>query len=63
MFDSARRAIRTILDISMFIRTRQGKGQIFYLGSALGSQNGNDETYVAAQLENGNILYYCSEIS
>lgn len=31
--DVARRAIRSILDISMFIRTREPAGQIFYLGS------------------------------
>lgn len=31
--DSARRAIRSILDISMFIRTREPTGQVFYLGS------------------------------
>ncbi|XP_066252818.1 protein crumbs [Euwallacea similis] len=56
VFDSARRAIRTIVDISMFIRTRQGKGQIFYLGSAMGSQTTTDENYVAAQLENGELF-------
>ncbi|XP_019763330.2 protein crumbs isoform X1 [Dendroctonus ponderosae] len=56
VFDSARRAIRTIVDISMFIRTRQSKGQIFYLGSAGASQSYNDETYVAAQLENGELF-------
>ena len=31
--DGARRAIRSVLDISMFIRTRQSGGQVFYLGS------------------------------
>lgn len=38
----------------MFIRTRQPRGQIFYLGSALNSPN--DETYIAAQLESGELL-------
>lgn len=31
--DTARRAVRSIVDISMFIRTRKSSGQIFYLGS------------------------------
>lgn len=52
--DAARRAVRNIVDISMFIRTRQPRGQIFYLGSALNSPN--DETYIAAQLESGELL-------
>lgn len=52
--DTARRAVRNIVDISMFIKTRQPRGQIFYLGSALGSLN--EETYIAAQLEGGELL-------
>ncbi|CAG9772773.1 unnamed protein product [Ceutorhynchus assimilis] len=56
VFDLARRAVRTIVDISMFIRTRQSKGQIFYLGSFASPQNANDETYIAAQLENGELF-------
>lgn len=52
--DSARRAVRNIVDISMFIKTRQPRGQIFYLGSLLGSLN--EETYIAAQLEGGELL-------
>lgn len=38
----------------MFIKTRQSRGQIFYLGSAFGSFN--DETYIATQLEGGELL-------
>ncbi|CAG9865288.1 unnamed protein product [Phyllotreta striolata] len=53
--DYARRAVRSIVDISMFVRTRQSKGQIFYLGSGA-LNNPNDETYVAAQLEGGELL-------
>ncbi|XP_072395755.1 protein crumbs [Diabrotica undecimpunctata] len=53
--DYARRAVRSIVDISMFIRTRQSRGQIFYLGSGL-LPNPNDETYIAAQLEGGELL-------
>lgn len=52
--DTARRAVRNIVDISMFIKTRQARGQIFYLGSVLGSLN--EETYIAAQLEGGELL-------
>lgn len=55
VFESPKRDIRMVVDISMFIRTRQSKGQIFYLGSSLG-QNINDETYIAAQLEGGELL-------
>ncbi|XP_065157140.1 protein crumbs-like [Atheta coriaria] len=54
--DAARRAIRSIVDISMFVRTRQSRGQIFYLGSALGSANLQNESYIAAQLEGGELL-------
>lgn len=52
--DSARRAVRSIVDISMFIRTRQSTGQIFYIGSS--STNYNDDTYISAQLEGGELL-------
>ncbi|KAF5279548.1 hypothetical protein FQR65_LT03370 [Abscondita terminalis] len=54
--DAARRAVRSIVDISMFIRTRQSGGQIFYLGSALTPNNIIDETFIAAQLEGGELL-------
>ncbi|XP_076260124.1 cell polarity complex component crumbs [Rhynchophorus ferrugineus] len=54
-FDTSKKDIRMVVDISMFIRTRQPKGQIFYLGSSMG-QNVNDETYIAAQLEGGELL-------
>ena len=54
--DVARRAVRSIVDISMFIRTRQARGQIFYLGSAFGSANLQNESYIAAQLEGGELL-------
>ncbi|KAB0800392.1 hypothetical protein PPYR_06132 [Photinus pyralis] len=54
--DLARRAVRSIVDISMFIRTRQSGGQIFYIGSATGPNTIVDETYIAAQLEGGELL-------
>ncbi|KAG5879729.1 hypothetical protein JTB14_033331 [Gonioctena quinquepunctata] len=53
--DYAKKAVRFIVDISMFIRTRQSRGQIFYLGSGF-LQNPIDETYIAAQLEGGELL-------
>lgn len=40
----------------MFIRTRQSRGQIFYLGSLLSSSNLEEETFIAAQLEGGELL-------
>lgn len=55
VYDYARKAVRTIVDISMFIRTRQSRGQIFYLGSGLVA-NPSDENYIAAQLEGGELL-------
>lgn len=58
--DVARRAIRSILDISMFVRTRQGSGQIFYLGSdpnqSIGPNGEPRETSsIAAQLSKGEL--------
>ncbi|XP_037806367.1 protein crumbs isoform X1 [Lucilia sericata] len=58
--DAARRAIRSVLDISMFIRTRQPTGQVFYLGSdprktaSKGADSGS--SYVAAKLQGGELL-------
>ncbi|XP_063984158.1 protein crumbs isoform X2 [Diachasmimorpha longicaudata] len=56
--DTARRAVRTILDISMFIKTRQQRGDIFYLGSEPSSPSSlpQDNTYIAAQLEAGQLV-------
>lgn len=53
--DYARKAVRTAVEISMFIRTRQSRGQIFYLGSGTVT-NPADENYIAAQLESGELL-------
>ncbi|XP_067637731.1 protein crumbs isoform X2 [Eurosta solidaginis] len=59
--DAARRAIRSILDISMFIRTREPTGQVFYLGSdpkkitPKGTPD-TGESYVAAELHGGELL-------
>lgn len=54
--NTAKKAIRNIVDISMFIRTRQSKGAIFYLGSYPGSVMLNEETHIAAELEDGELL-------
>ncbi|KAK2581667.1 hypothetical protein KPH14_002164 [Odynerus spinipes] len=57
--DTARKAVRSIVDISMFIRTRQDRGDIFYLGSEPAPQmdsKSQDKTYIAAQLEGGELL-------
>nr|XP_023021031.1 protein crumbs [Leptinotarsa decemlineata] len=55
VFDNAAKAVRAIVDISMFIRTRQSRGQIFYLGSGF-LQSPIEETFIAAQLEGGELL-------
>ncbi|XP_049806323.1 protein crumbs [Schistocerca nitens] len=47
--EASRRAIRSIIDISMFIRTKQDKGAIFYMTS-VGSPN---QTVIAAHLSDG----------
>ncbi|XP_011155251.1 protein crumbs isoform X1 [Harpegnathos saltator] len=55
--DAARRAVRSIVDISMFVRTRQHRGDIFYLGTEPSSQSDQKEkSYIVAQLENGELL-------
>ncbi|PSN38075.1 hypothetical protein C0J52_00824 [Blattella germanica] len=50
--EEARRAIRNIVDISMFIRTRQEEGIVFLLGS----ENGGADTFIMAELEGGELL-------
>lgn len=60
--ETARRAIRSVLDISMFIRTRQSSGQVFYLGSELVSPTGSSsvmeqgDSFVSAFLHKGELL-------
>jgi protein crumbs len=56
--DAARRAVRSIVDISMFIRTREERGDIFYLGSEPSppAADTKEKTYIAAQLEGGELL-------
>lgn len=40
----------------MFIRTRQTRGAIFYLGSMPGIVTFSEETHIAAELEGGELL-------
>lgn len=57
--DVARRAVRSIVDISMFIRTREERGDIFYLGSEANPSSevkSSENTYIAAQLDGGELL-------
>lgn len=53
--DIARRAIRSVLDISMFIRTRQSSGQIFYIGSERTTPESIDSS-ISASLTGGELL-------
>lgn len=53
--DQARRSIRSVVDISMFIRTRQEEGTIFYLGSPSLFISG-EETFILAELDAGELL-------
>lgn len=56
VYDAARRAVRSVLDISMFIRTRQATGQIFYLGSDPRKIPSNlGDSYVSAKLLGGEL--------
>ena len=52
--EKAQRAIRNIVDISMFIRTRQEEGVIFHLGSSE-SISTNDEIFIMAELNGGEL--------
>jgi len=54
-YDGARKSIRNVVDISMFIRTRQEDGTIFYLGSS-SVINPAEETFILAQLDAGELL-------
>lgn len=56
VFSQAKKAIRNIADISMFIKTRQLKGVIFYMGSLPGSVSQQEETFIRAELEGGELF-------
>lgn len=53
--ERARRTVRSILDISMFVRTRQSTGQVFYLGSDPKKGIAN-QSFVSAKLNGGELL-------
>lgn len=53
--DVARRMVRSVVDISMFIRTRQSTGHVFYIGSDPKKTNGN-LSFVSAKLNGGELL-------
>ncbi|KAL1131733.1 hypothetical protein AAG570_011346 [Ranatra chinensis] len=52
----ARRAVRSILDISMFVRTREPTGGIFFLGSDPDRVGHQDQTIIATKLLGGELL-------
>ncbi|XP_075227942.1 cell polarity complex component crumbs isoform X2 [Lycorma delicatula] len=52
----ARQAVQSIVDISMFIRTRQSFGDIFYLGSKPASVPYPNETIITTQLASGELI-------
>lgn len=51
----ARRMVRSVIDISMFIRTRQPTGNVFYIGSDPKKTSGN-LSFVSAKLNGGELL-------
>lgn len=54
--ESARRTVRSVFDISMFIKTRQSTGQVFYLGSDPRRSNDGSQSFVSAKLNGGELL-------
>ncbi|RZF34933.1 hypothetical protein LSTR_LSTR011427 [Laodelphax striatellus] len=55
VWPQVRPSVQSILDISMFVRTRQGHGAIFYLGSRPNSVGPLNETLITARLQNGEL--------
>ncbi|XP_067213667.1 protein crumbs isoform X2 [Linepithema humile] len=54
--DTAKRTVSSVVDISMFIRTRESHGDIFYLGTdPQDDLKPQDRTYIGAQLKDGNL--------
>lgn len=53
--ETARRMVRSVIDISMFIKTRQSSGHVFYIGSDPKKTNGN-LSFVSAKLNGGELL-------
>lgn len=53
--EAAQRTVRSVFDISMFIKTRQPTGQVFYLGTNPKKTNGS-QSFVSAKLNGGELL-------
>lgn len=53
--EAARKSVRSIVDISMFIRTRVDRGDIFYLGSEPSFEN-SPQTFIASHLDGGELI-------
>lgn len=53
--ETARRIVRSVFDISMFIKTRKPTGQVFYMGSDPDRSPG-DASFVSAKLQSGELL-------
>ncbi|XP_044019722.1 protein crumbs isoform X2 [Aphidius gifuensis] len=57
--DFARRTVRSIVDISMFIKTREKQGDVFYLGSDLNKNNidfnSSKNYFISAELKGGEL--------
>lgn len=53
--DFARRTVRSIVDISMFIRTREKQGAVFYLGSDLTKNIDHRNYFISAELKGGEL--------
>lgn len=56
VYESARRIVRSVFDISMFIKTRQPTGQVFYLGSDPKKSTDGGQSFVSAKLQSGELL-------
>lgn len=52
----ARRMVRSVIDISMFIRTRQSTGHVFYIGSDPQKKSNGNLSFVSAKLNGGELL-------
>lgn len=54
--ETARRMLRSVIDISMFIKTRQPTGNVFYIGSDPKKAIGGNLSFVSAKLNGGELL-------
>lgn len=55
--ETARRMLRSVIDISMFVRTRQPTGHVFYVGSdKRKASSGSNISFISAKLNGGELL-------